>query len=120
MSQNTLSVAPDFNLHRGGVSAPDSGTPPVFLHGVNSRDYARAVVDVSNTGTLAEVTLEALFWSDASASFVSDTPPQTFTLSAAGQFTVETHGRRFFIKVNALSGTGCVLTLQAAGAVAHP
>lgn len=113
---NTIGSTPNFNPHRTNLQAVDAGTP-TKTQGINGQDFESAVVDVCLvSGTLTGLTLEAVYWSDESNKYVSAAPsPDVVSVSAACQFIVNHAGRRFYLKVNAISGASPVIDLNVAG-----
>ncbi len=97
-------MAPDFSLHREGVSVIDTLPVSKKEYGVNTGHYRHAIIDVVPTGD-ADPTVEVLWWSEAKQEFVSEHTPIAKAGTGANtpyQFAVECLGRIMLVAVTAI------------------
>jgi hypothetical protein len=103
--RNQLAQSPDFSLHREAVAAVDSSNPTDPALGVDARGFREAVVNVTFSWGISSCDLEVLFWNERAGAFVSASPAVTFaSVTANKAVAFEAKGRRFFVKVTALTG----------------
>jgi hypothetical protein len=100
-----------FSPHRKAVGATDSSAPTNAKAGVAGVGYEALIVDlVLESGSLSGATLELFTWSDGAGAFVSQGTAKTQAFTAPGQWVIDgLDGRRFWIKVTALTGTSPVI-----------
>ncbi len=98
--------APEYALHRSGVTAPDSLPEQNRAHGINMASHTVAHVQVVPTGG-ANPAVAVLWWSQAAGKFVQEHVP----IAKAGvgvdtpyEFDVDTKGRIMYVAVTAIAG----------------
>lgn len=97
--------APDYALHRSGVTAVDGASITDRRRGINMAGNAQAHIQVVPSGT-ANPSVEVLWWSEAAGKFI----PEHTALAKAGpgsnksyEFTVDAKGRIMFVAMKTLT-----------------
>lgn len=114
----TFTSTPEFNLHRQKVTAVDASVPTQQSAGVNAKGFRWAVIEVVlKSGTLTNLNLQVMFWSAAAGAFIpcTNTDLQVTGLSGSIRWTVPVMGGIFWVKVDAIAGTGPELEFHVAG-----
>lgn len=115
---NKLALAPEFNPHRQNVSVIDSTDDAVRAHGCNAQGADSVIASVKlESGTLDNLVLEPMYWSESAGKFVPDLPTAESGMAAQSQFTFRARGRIFWIKVKTMEGTAPVITINVAEAI---
>lgn len=114
---NDLSIAPQFAPHRTGLSAADGSNSDKKAEGVNCEGFNDIAVDVVKvSGTITDLDVEVLFWSETTGAFVSQDAQITKADHTTGfQFVFESQGRIFWVKITTLTGTTPVVSIYVAG-----
>ena len=107
--------APEYGLHREGISALDASNETNKKAGVNFAGQDQAFFQVIPSGG-ANPTVEVLVWSEAAGEFIQANAPATFTglgADRAYEFTVSALGRILWVKVT--GGTTGNVDIYASG-----
>jgi len=98
-----IQLAPRYVLHRLVEDAVDSAPFDRKVDGMQMADHRFVNIQVLPS-TLADPSIEVLFWSEEAGKFVSAHTPITFAGIGAGdpyEVSVEVHGRLIFVAVTA-------------------
>lgn len=116
-AMNDLGIAPVWSPHRLGLTTADGAVSTKKAEGVNSEAFNDIAVDVVlQSGSLTDLDVAVLFWSDAAGKFVVESPSITNINNTTGfQFTFQSTGRIFWIQVTSLTGTNPVVDIYVTG-----
>lgn len=113
---NSLALAPNFNPHRKNVAAAEVADVTNQKAGVASLGFDQVIMDLKlESGSLTSVTLEVLYWSEASGKYVAPTVAEEATFTAPSQATFNPVGRHFFVRVKDLVGAAPKVSVFLAG-----
>ena len=114
---NDLGIAPRWTPHRLDISAADGAVTTKKADGVNAEGFSNVSVDVSKiSGTITDLDVEVLFWSEISEKFVSEDAKVTKeNHTDSFQFIFDSMGRIFWVMITALAGTDPVVGVYVTG-----
>lgn len=96
-------------LHRSNVTAVDTTDPADTSGAVDSRGYKECRFDITITGTITSLEVQALFWNPRQEKWWSG-GKRTFTSTGQHALVVDCRGAIIFLKVTAFSGTSFSLS----------
>jgi hypothetical protein len=92
-------------LHRENLTTADSSVPTMLSSGLDPGGFSYVAIDAILASGTSGVGLEVHVWSDGAQKFVPAIPALVTTgLGATSSWAVEVLGRRFWVKLTAISG----------------
>ncbi len=91
-------------VHRSGITTVDPADPADASPGINTKGYKECRFDITITGTITNLEVQALFWNPRQSEWMGG-GKRIFTSTGKHSIVVDSRGAIIFLKVTAFSGT---------------